>query len=143
MDGLRMLSRDAVREAIPCCRCGQHHRPWDQIAGKAYCPDCQESIILGLAAPLKEPPEKKGCAACGRSGTVRFLTVPLRAVPVEMDLCPEHLRGLLGRCLGPYAYHQLRRQLLSCGVSANQVFLLHDSFYDDNGRALQPADLPE
>jgi hypothetical protein len=63
--------------------------------------------------------------------------------PLEVDLCPEHLRALLGRRLGPYAFHQLRRRLHLLGLGVELVFLLHDSFYDENGKALQPAELPE
>jgi hypothetical protein len=29
------------------------------------------------------------------------------------------------------------------GFTIQDVFLLHDAFYDDNGRALQPAGDPE
>ena len=47
--------------------------------------------------------------------------------------------GLIGRRLGPFAYHQLRRQLAALGLDADDVFLLHDTFYDVQGRALQPA----
>jgi hypothetical protein len=56
-----------------------------------------------------------------------------------MDLCPEHLRGLVGRWLGPYAFNQLRRQLSQLGLEPEDLFLLHRAFYDDKGRALQPA----
>lgn len=96
--------------------------------------------MLGLAAPLTEPTERKQCAACGRVGTVCFLTFPLQSTtPVEMDLCPEHLRALLGRRLGPYAFHQIRRRLHLLGLGVELIFLLHEVFYDEHGRALQPA----
>jgi hypothetical protein len=99
---------------------------------------------MGLAEPLIEPTEKKTCAACGRRGTVCFLTFPLQsATPVEMDLCAEHLRALLGRRLGPYAFHQLRRRLQHVGLDVSVIFLLHDAFYDEHGRAIQPATEPE
>jgi hypothetical protein len=58
---------------------------------------------------------------------------------VAINLCPEHLRGLIGRRLGPYAFHQLRRQLKRVGIGSEHVFLLHRAFYDSQGRALQPA----
>jgi hypothetical protein len=125
---------------MPCCRCASAARNWDRIVDKAYCPDCQEALILGLAAPLSERTEKRTCAVCGRAGTVRFLTYPLQSsTPIEIDLCPEHLRGLLGRRLGPYAFHQLRRRLHVLGLGVEFIFLLHEAFYDQNGRALQPA----
>ena len=69
-----------------------------------------------------------------------LLTFPLQSTtPVEMDLCPEHLRALLGRRLGPYAFHQIRRRLHLLGLGVELIFLLHEAFYDEQGRALQPA----
>jgi len=140
MESLRLAPGKRKPAVLPCCCCTSTERSWDRIAGKAYCPECQEQLVLGLAAPLTEPTEKKPCAACGRLGSVCFLTFPLQSnSPVEMDLCPEHLRALLGRRLGPYAFHQLRRRLHLLGLGCELIFLLHDAFYDDQGRALQPA----
>ncbi len=140
MESLRLASKAVRPVVLPCCRCKNAERAWDRIAGKAYCPDCQEGLVLGVAAPLKERTEKNPCAACGRQGTVRYLTFPLQSdTPVEMDLCAEHLRALLGRRLGPYAFHQIRRRLHLLGLGVELIFLLHDAFYDENGRALQPA----
>jgi hypothetical protein len=140
MDGVRLVPEDNVIVRVPCCRCAETDRRWDRIAGKAYCPNCQEALVVGEGEPLIERTEKRHCATCGRQGTLCLLTFPLDAPrPVEIDLCPAHLRGLLGRCLEAHAFHQLRRQLLQLGVSASEVFLLHDSFYDAAGRALQPA----
>jgi hypothetical protein len=125
---------------LPCCRCASTHRHWDRIAGKAYCPECQEALVLGLGAPFCERTEKKPCAVCGRAGTLCYLTFPLQSTaPIEMDLCSEHLRALLGRRLGPYAFHQIRRRLHLLGLGTELIFLLHDAFYDEQGRALQPA----
>ena len=125
---------------LPCCRCSSRERRWDRIAGKAYCPECQESLVMGLADPLVERTEQQHCGACGWIGTVRFLTFPLQGVtPVEMDLCPEHLRALLGRRLNPAAFGQLRRRLRGLGLTVERIFLLHDAFYDEQGHALQPA----
>jgi hypothetical protein len=56
-----------------------------------------------------------------------------------MDLCPEHLRSLLARRLGPYAFNQIRRQLQAAGFDVEDLFLLHGAFYDAQGRALHPA----
>jgi hypothetical protein len=93
---------------------------------------------------MTERTAKKPCAACGKIGTVCYLTYPLQtSTPVEMDLCPEHLRALLGRRLGPYAFHQLRRRLHLLGLGVELIFLLHDAFYDEQGRALQPATEPD
>jgi hypothetical protein len=144
MDSLRLLAESSSPAEIACCRCGEGDGRWDRIADKAYCPACQEAIVLGVAKPLAERTERKSCAACSHLGTVRYLTFPLHtAAPVEIDLCSEHLRSLLGRRLGPHAYHQLRRQLLVLGLEREQIFLLHEAFYDLNGRALQPAAEPE
>jgi hypothetical protein len=144
MESLRLAPSQSRPKETACCRCAIRKRNWDRIAGKAYCPECQEALVLGLAAPLSERTERKECAACGRVGTVCFLTYPLQAsTPVEMDLCPEHLRALLGRRLGPYAFHQLRRRLHLLGLGVELIFLLHDAFYDGEGRALQPATEPD
>ena len=140
MDSLRIAPSQSRPKVSACCRCQSAKRNWDRIAGKAYCPECQEQLVLGAAAPLTEPTEKKPCAACGRLGSVCFLTFPLQSnTPLEIDLCPEHLRALLGRRLGPYAFHQLRRRLHLLGLGCELVFLLHEAFYDEQGRALQPA----
>jgi hypothetical protein len=140
MDSVRLTPPDNVLVWVPCCRCADKDRRWDRIAGRAYCPSCQEALAVGESEPLIERTEKRFCAACSRQGTVCFVTFPLDAPrSVEIDLCPEHLRGILGRCLGPHAFQQLRRQLFLLGVEVSEVFLLHDSFYDTHGRALQPA----
>jgi hypothetical protein len=125
---------------LPCCRCAGGECRWDRIAGKAYCPACQEALVVGVADPLVEPTEKNPCAACGRIGTVCFLSFPLQAAtPIEIDLCPEHLRALLGRRLSPPAFGQLRRRLHQVDLDVERIFLLHDAFYDQHGHALQPA----
>src|SRR5262249_49903236 len=97
-------------------------------------------VVIGEAAPIIERTERRRCTACASEGTVRFLTFPLNSTSaVEMDLCPEHLRSLLARRLGVHAFSQIRRQLGPLDVRVNDNFLLHDAFYDLNGRALQPA----
>jgi hypothetical protein len=140
MESVRLVAADSISTPLPCCRCGQAERSWDRIAGKAYCPNCQEALALGEAPPLVERTEKNRCAVCNRLGTVCFHTFPLRGPdPVAVDLCPEHLRGLIARGLGPQAFHQIRRRLQSLGLAADEIFLLHGAFYDSHGRALQPA----
>lgn len=140
MESLRMAPNQQRPAVLPCCRCARAERSWDRIAGKAYCPECQEALVMGLADPLVERTEKKRCGACDRAGTVRFLTFPLQeATPVEMDLCPEHLRALLGRRLSAAAFGQLRRRLQVLGLGVEMIFLLHDAFYDEQGHALQPT----
>lgn len=140
MPSIRRIARKEISLAEACCRCAEPMRRWDRIAGKAYCPNCEEDLIVGVAERLREPTERRHCAICDRAGTVRFLTFPLGGrTPVELDLCSAHLRSLLGRCLGPSAFRRLRRRLQAVGLDAEHVFLLHDTFYDAEGFALQPA----
>ena len=140
MDCLRLAPREGKNLLTRCTRCKHGDGLWDRLAGKALCPNCQEALAMGEGEPFVERAAKKPCAVCSRMGTLCYRTFPLHVdKAVEMDLCAEHFRDLLGRRLGPYAYQQLRRQLQTLGLSADQVFLLHDAFYDRNGRALQPA----
>jgi hypothetical protein len=128
----------------PCCRCGQVALGWDSIAGKPYCPGCQEAIVQGEGEPLMAQTQRLPCSACRCVGTVTLQTFPLQSSqPLEMDLCPNHLRGLLGRKLAAHAYRQLRRQLTALGLDVHDVFLLHEAFYDAHGKALRPAGEPE
>src|SRR5947209_17706562 len=102
MDSLRMVADDASC-AMPCCRCGAGERNWDRVGGKAYCPECEETIVLGESEPLIERTQPNACAVCGKVGTLCYLTFPLHAAsPLEIDLCPDHFRCLLGRHLGPF-----------------------------------------
>jgi len=123
-----------------CCRCGAVDQPWDRIAGKAYCPSCQEALALGEAHAVIESVGTEACSVCQRSGTVRFETFPLKqAAPVAFNLCADHLRAIVGRTLGPFAFRQLVGSLGALGIRREDIFLLHDAFYDNHGRALQPA----
>lgn len=140
MESIRLAPTGSVFPQIPCCRCADNSRAWDRIAGKTYCPNCMESLAVGEADPIVERTDKRRCGVCHHQGTVRYLTFPLHSRrPVEMDLCPEHLRAMVGRRLGPHAFEQLRRQLFTLGLEVSEIFLLHDAFYDDNGKAIQPA----
>jgi hypothetical protein len=140
MDGLRMIRSERLCPTLPCGRCGADQGRWDRIVGKVYCPSCEEALAQGDAPPLVEPTRHNTCAICKRRGTVPFLTFPLHSgTPVEIDLCAEHLRALLGRRLLPHAFQQLRRRLQRVKLSSEDLFLLHEAFYDDQGRALQPV----
>jgi hypothetical protein len=140
MDNLRRIGADGYSSPVPCSRCAQSRQRWDRIAGKAYCPDCLEALAQGDGEPLVERSSMKSCAICDKAGTLCYLTFPLRApTPVEMDLCAEHLRSLVGRRLKPTAFRQLSRRLSTLGLTSEEIFLLHDAFYDRQGRALQPA----
>ena len=140
MDSLRLAPAESVFPKIACCRCSDGARPWDRIAGKSYCPSCLELLALGEADPVVERTDRRRCAVCHHQGTLRYMTFPLQSRrPVEIDLCAEHMRSLVGRRLGPHAFEQLRRQLYSLGLETREIFLLHEAFYDRGGRALQPA----
>jgi hypothetical protein len=140
MDSIRLAPNGSVFPQIPCCRCGDKTRAWDRLAGKTYCPNCMEALAMGEADPIVEKTDKRRCTVCHHLGTVRFFTFPLNSRrPVEMDLCSEHLRALVGRRLGSNAFEQLRRQLFGIGLDVADIFLLHEAFYDDHGRAIQPA----
>lgn len=140
MDSIRLTPPAPGSLHLPCCRCGKTGGQWDRIVTRAYCPACEEALILGEAEPLVERTQPAPCAVCERSGTVCLTTYPLHGKKVvQVDLCPDHLRGLLGRRLGPLAYQQLRRRLAALGVDVNDIFLLHDAFYDNLGHALRPA----
>lgn len=140
MHHVRFVSAESEAANPACCLCSAQSRPWDKVAGKTYCPHCLESLAVGEAEPLIVRTENHRCAVCHQQGTLRYLTFPLHCgKPVEMDLCGEHLRAMIGRRLGPHAFAQLRRQLVTLGLNVSQVFLLHEAFYDNFGRALQPA----
>jgi hypothetical protein len=140
MESIRLAPNGSVFPQNPCCRCGDQTRAWDRLAGKTYCPNCLEALAMGEADPVVEKTDKRRCTICHHLGTVRFLTFPLSSRrPIEMDLCSEHLRAMVGRRLGPHAFEQLRRQLFPLGFEVANIFLLHEAFYDEQGRALQPA----
>ncbi len=140
MDSMRLAPTGSVYPQNACCRCADTTRAWDRVAGKTYCPNCMEALAMGEADPLVEKTDKRRCTVCHHQGTLRFLTFPLNSRrPVEMDLCSEHLRALIGRRLGPHAFEQMRRQLFNLGLEVADIFLLHEAFYDDQGRAIQPA----
>jgi hypothetical protein len=140
MDSVRLAKTGKYCARSRCRLCSDDRGTWDRIAEKAYCPNCEERLILGEAPAVVERTARRRCAVCSRMGAVGYVTFPLNSEQaLEMDLCPDHLRTLLGRRLGPHAYHQLSRQLQGLGIQADKVFLLHEAFYDCHGRALQPA----
>jgi hypothetical protein len=140
MDGIRLVTGEELTPLAPCCRCGSAGCPWDRVAGKPICPDCQEALVIGEGPPLIERVESRQCLVCNRPGTLRYMTYPLQAhMPVEMDLCGPHVRALLSRRLDRSALRQLAQLLHDIGVAAKQVFLLHEAFYDEKGRPLQPV----
>jgi hypothetical protein len=97
-------------------------------------------LALGEGEPLVERLIGRRCTVCGSGGTVPYLTYPLHASdPLEVDLCPAHFHALMGRRLDRPAFRILSRHLQNLGMSVQQVFLLHEAFYDENGRPLQPV----
>ena len=97
--------------------------------------------MLGEAAPVSEPVATERCAVCGRGGTLRYETFPLRSrEALGVDLCSLHFRDLLGRKLTATAFHNLCRQIRRLGLDSGDVFLLHEAFYDAQGRALHPIE---
>lgn len=144
MTALRLLTAEPVATEQLCCRCRAPGLTWDRIAGRPYCPDCEEALVQGDAEPLVERCEPTPCGVCAATGTLSYLTFPLQSrTPVEIQLCGRHLRDLLARRLAPTAYHHIRRQLAAFRIDVGRVFLLHDAFYDAEGRSLQPATDPE
>ncbi|MFL5245127.1 MAG: hypothetical protein ACJ8FY_23740 [Gemmataceae bacterium] len=137
---MRKIAWNAVTPPTPCTRCRATGCQWDRIAGKAMCPDCQEDLALGRGEPFIERTEKHRCTVCSHLGTVRYITFPLVPTdPVEMDLCADHFRGLISRRLLPHSFLKLRRLLNTLELRTEQLFLLHEAFYDERGQALQPA----
>jgi hypothetical protein len=143
MKGVRVVSADPKTAQAPCSRCRAEGCPWDRIAGKPICPDCQEQLALGEGEALVERLQPGRCAACRMAGSVLYQTYPLHAPrPIEIDLCPRHFRALLSRRLDRPAFRRLVEQLAGLGLNVGQVFLLHEAFYDDQGRPLHPVPGP-
>ncbi|HKB36716.1 MAG TPA: hypothetical protein VKD72_09695 [Gemmataceae bacterium] len=138
MDNIRLIADDANAEA-PCCQCGAVGQFWDRLAERPYCPDCEEALARGEGEPLVARVESRRCCVCDQPGTVSYRTLPLRSGLLVLDLCRDHFRDLLARKLDPIAFAQLRRRLTKVGVNVEQIFLLHDAFYDKEGQALQPV----
>jgi hypothetical protein len=135
-----MLPGTSVSSSTPCSCCGAAGQRWDHIAGTPYCPDCEESLARGDGPTLIARTERQHCCICEHIGTIRYITAPLESdAAVELHLCPEHIRALVARRLGPFAFHQLSRRLQGLHLSVEQIFLLHRAFYDGQGQALQPV----
>jgi hypothetical protein len=141
MTGLRIVAGHGAESMTPCVRCQAEGCPWDRIADKPICPDCQEKLALGEGPPLAEKLDKSLCCAiCNEAGAVRYLTYPLHLKePLEIDLCGHHLQALLYRRLDRSAFQHLVERLEHVGVTTQQIFLLHNAFYDPAGRPLQPV----
>lgn len=143
MEGLRLVQVSGVSPLAACSRCEATGCPWDRIGEQAICPDCQEQLALGEGEPLIERLVPHRCLICQLLGTVRYLTFPLHSRdPLAIDLCPGHFHDFVGRRLDRYAYRTLSLGLQTLGLSARQIFLLHEAFYDERGHPLQPVPEP-
>src|SRR5437879_2941236 len=90
MNSIRLAAADSFNLWQPCCRCGDVALGWDRIAGKSYCPACEEAIMQGEGEPLIEMTRRRPCNACQRAGSVTVHTFPLKSSQaLELDLCPE------------------------------------------------------
>lgn len=139
MNSLRLLP---IYGGIPegCVNCREGMRHWDRVAGRPYCPNCQEALAQGEAPPLIMRTERNRCSICNKQGTVRFTTFPRQMeAALEIDLCAAHLHAMLGRRLPSHAFQHLRRSLENLGLNVESIFLLHGAFYDRQGRALHPV----
>lgn len=125
----------------PCAYCGSTGSPWDVIAGAHICPDCQETLVRGEGEPLKCPLVGEICVVCGWPYTVPYLTVPIHwKTHIAIDLCSRHFRAFLGRRLEPAEYRKLRRGLDVIGLEPGKIFLLHEAFYSNKGKCVQPIE---
>jgi hypothetical protein len=72
-------------------------------------------------------------------GTILF-TTPVRNALIELHirLCGTHLNALMKRDLRPSDFKALQAQFELLGISTDDVFMLHDSFYSHEGLAKQP-----
>jgi hypothetical protein len=140
MEAVRLLEGEKLGPLAACSRCQAVGCPWDRIAGRALCPDCQNLLVRGEAPALIESPRRAPCAVCRKPLTLPYVTFPLHTiVPLELDLCAEHIQALIARRLDAGALTTLARLLQTLGVTVQQVFLLHEAFYDAQGRPLQPV----
>ena len=48
MTGMRIVAGKGVVPKTPCIRCQADGCPWDRIADKPICPDCQERLAMGV-----------------------------------------------------------------------------------------------
>lgn len=129
---------------LPCEECKDGTRHWDRVDQHVLCPNCIESLVTNEAEKhIRFVVEQNRCLICHELGTVHYETFPLRqSIPIQIDLCSEHIRALLARRLGPHAFEQIRRHLEGAKLLPAEIFLLHEAFYDSRGHALQPAEDP-
>src|SRR5262245_60487731 len=119
MSRIRLATDGGLPPQSPCVTCGSTGCHWDRLDGRPVWPDgrrgrpdCTARLLRGEADALRIRREHSSCAVCSQAGTVRYLTLPLHeSEPVEIDLCPAHLRDLMSRRLSCRAFQRLRRQL--------------------------------
>ena len=54
MTSVRLIENAEHNPMTPCSRCETAGCPWDRVADKPLCPDCQERLALGEADALVE-----------------------------------------------------------------------------------------
>lgn len=127
-----------------CALCKMKGCPWDEIDSVPLCPDCLEGLAAGEIEAVKFSVIRSAhCCICRSLGAVRFVTVPLRTpahMVTTLGFCPLHLRALVGRSLDHKDFGYLAVLLAAFGLRTYQVFLLHEAFYDQDGRAVDPVD---
>jgi hypothetical protein len=140
MEAVRLVEGEKLGPLAACSRCQAVGCPWDRIAGRPICPDCQNLLVRGEGPAVVEAPRRSPCAVCRKGLTLSYITFPLNTVtPLELDLCPDHIHALLGRRLEREALGMLARHLATFNVTLQQIFLMHEAFYDAQGRPLQPV----
>ena len=95
---------------------------------------------------LRAVMRRNGDLAHHTSPNVDVAAIQLDDLAMECDDSLQYLLAFLMlrvcvilRRLNARAFQNLRGQLQDLGLKAEQVFLLHEAFYDRHGRALQPA----
>lgn len=125
----------------PCGLCGARGCPWDLLDEIPVCPDCEEALALGEAAPLALPLQAGDCAGCGAGGTVPYATYPRHCKrPLDVPLCAPCFRALLGRRLRQDAHARLSAWLALRALRTEDVFLLSGAYYDETGLMTDPLE---
>ncbi len=126
----------------PCERCENETNLWDRLAGHVLCPECIEQMMIGIAPPIREPVTDVRCAICAALGVTFETNLHRSRIAVHVPLCGDHLRDLAARRLDPPSFSVLYARLKNLSINRQKIFLLHDAFYDERGKALNPVDDP-
>lgn len=139
-----MSIRSIKASAKPCCRCGANNNVWDKVGPHPICYECQEKLAANACEVWRFATRHGRCAVCDEAQVVPFASLPVHAgKALEIELCGQHLRDVLGRRLSKRAFRVLRAVLEDAGISTGEIFLLHGAFYNERGNALQPVEEAE